>query len=414
VIVLIHPTGNANVRALLDTFHAEQMLARFVTTLAWSKSSHPYLSDHIRGKLRRNYALPDEKIDIHPWRETVRLLAGPMHAEWLTKHETGWASMDQVFQDLDAHTARCLRKAGYGSNVRGVYGYEDCSARTFEAARDLGLRRIYELPIAYWETAQRILHEEAERYPDWEPTLGGTRDSQEKLERKSRELELAEMVICPSRFVLESLPEQARLQKKCLCVAFGSPSGLADDVPVRPKTAPLRVLFAGAMTQRKGLADVFAAAKLLNSAGLELVVMGSLLQPLPWYEERFRNFTYEPPRPHREFLELMRTCDVLLLPSLVEGRALVQQEAMACGLPVIATRNAGADDLIEDGKNGFIVPIRSPTAIAAKLDWCMQNRSLLAGMGIAAQNRARQFTWRSYAETVLNAVRGLIPDAPFS
>jgi len=144
------------------------------------------------------------------------------------------------------------------------------------------------------------------------------------------------------------------------------------------------------MTQRKGLADVFAAIKMLNSADVELVVMGSPIQSLSWYQERSPAFTYEPPRPHREFLELMRTCDVLLLPSLVEGRALVQQEAMACGLPVIATRNAGADDLIADGETGFLVPIRSPGEIAAKLEWCLRNRAAVAGMGIAAQERARQ------------------------
>jgi glycosyltransferase involved in cell wall biosynthesis len=408
VIVLIHPTGNANVRAVLDSLYRKEMLERFVTTLAWSKSSHPYLSEHIRGKLRRNYALPDEKMDIHPLREAVRLLAGPLHAGWLTKHETGWASMDQVFQDLGAHAARCLRRGGYGSNVRGVYAYEDSAGQAFEAASDLGLRRIYELPIAYWETAQRLLREEAERYPDWEPTLGGTRDSQEKLAGKTRELELAELVICPSRFVVESLPEEARAQKKCVCVAFGSPSIAVDDVPVRSQTGPLRVLFAGAMTQRKGLADVFAAVRKLNSAEVELVVMGSLVQPLSWYEERSPGFIYEPPRPHREFLELMRTCHVLLLPSLVEGRALVQQEAMACGLPVIATRNAGADDLIAEGKTGFLVPIRSPVAIAESLEWCLQNRASLAGMGIAAQELARQFTWQSYGETIVAAVRELV------
>jgi glycosyltransferase involved in cell wall biosynthesis len=408
VIVLTHPTGNANVRALLEAFYAKGMLERFVTTLAWSKSSHPYLSDHIRGKLRRNYALPDEKMDIHPLREAVRLLAGPLRAAWLTKHETGWASLDQVFQDLDAHAARCLRRGGYGSNVRAVYAYEDSASDVFEAARELGLRRIYELPIAYWETAQRLLREEAERYPDWEPTLGGTRDSPEKLARKTRELELAELIVCPSRFVLDSLPEQARAQKQCVCAAFGSPSVAFAQPSTRSGVGPLRVLFAGAMTQRKGLADVFAAVEMLNSDQIELVVMGSLVQPLPWYQERFSEFTYEPPRPHREFLELMRTCDVLLLPSLVEGRALVQQEAMACGLPIIATRNAGADDLIVDGEAGFLVPIRSPAAVAAKLDWCLKNRASLAGMGIAAQERARQFTWQSYGETVVAAVRDLV------
>ena len=408
MIALTHPTGNANVRAILDALDREDLLARFVTTLAFSKSSHPYLSDHIRGKLRRNYELPDEKIDIHPLREVVRLLAGPLHVDWLTTHETGWASMDNVFRDLDMHAARCLKARSFGENVRGVYAYEDCAELFFGAARELGLRRIYELPIAYWETAQRLLREEAERLPDWEPTLGGTRDSEEKLARKTRELELSELVICPSEFVLESIPEKAKAEKRCLAVPFGSPP---IDVLLRTEsslTRPLRVLFAGAMTQRKGLADLFAAIRLLNSPQIELVVMGSLIHPLEWYQKRAPAFTYEPPRPHREFLELMRSCDVLVLPSIVEGRALVQQEAMACGLPVIATRNAGADDLIIDGETGFLIPIRSPESIAQKLSWFLENRSAIAGMGIAAQGRAREFTWHSYGNTVVAAIRQLI------
>jgi glycosyltransferase involved in cell wall biosynthesis len=408
VIVLSHPTGNANVRAILNALDKEGLLGRFVTTLAWSKSSHPYLSDHIRGKLRRNYELADEKIDIHPLREVVRLLAGPLHADWLTTHETGWASMDNVFRDLDLHAARCVKARSYGDSVRGVYAYEDCAEQLFKTAQELGLRRIYELPIAYWETAQRLLQEEAERYPDWEPTLGGTRDSEEKLTRKTRELALAELVICPSEFVLESLPPEMKAHKKCLSVPFGSPEIDSLRPAQRSVSGQLRVLFAGAMTQRKGLADLFAAIQLLNSPQIELVVMGSLLQPFEWYEKRSPSFIYEPPRPHRDFLELMQTCDVLVLPSIVEGRALVQQEAMACGLPVIATRNAGADDLIQDGQTGFLVPIRSPQAIAEKLSWFLQNRPAITGMGIAAQAGARELTWDSYGNTVVAAIRQLI------
>jgi glycosyltransferase involved in cell wall biosynthesis len=289
-----------------------------------------------------------------------------------------------------------------------VYAYEDCALQIFEAARDLNLRRVYELPIAYWETAQRLLREEAVRYPEWEPTLGGTRDSEEKLARKTRELELAELVMCPSNFVLESLPAGIAPPKKCLRVPFGTPQIEPGSLGARSKEGPLRILFAGALTQRKGLADLFAAVAMLKSAQVELVVMGSLLQPLDWYRERSSGFIYEPTRPHAEFLELMRSCDVLVLPSIVEGRALVQQEAMACGLPVIATRNAGADDLISDGETGFLVPIRAPGEIAAKLEWCVRSRAAVGGMGIAAQERARQFTWKSYGETVIAAVRDLV------
>jgi len=235
--------------------------------------------------------------------------------------------------------------------------------------------------------------------------------AQEKLSRKTRELELAELVICPSEFVLSSLPPKIPDQKRCLIIPFGTPKcdSEKESAKLNGKN-PLRVLFAGALTQRKGLADLFAAMRLIKSNEIELVVMGSLLKPLNWYRQRLVNFTYEPPRPHHDVLRLMQNCDVLILPSIVEGRALVQQEAMSCGLPVIATRNAGADDLIIDGETGFLVPIRAPAEIAEKLAWCAQNRSQLAGMGIAAQKRSRQLTWRGYGDSIVEAVRELISE----
>lgn len=409
MVLLTHPFGNTAVRALLDALNRTHLLARFVTTLGWSKKSYPFLTEKIHGRLRRNYALPADKIDIHPLRESIRLLAGALRLRELTKHERGWASVDQVWQSLDREAARRLRSGQFGSNVRLVYAYEDCAVQLFEAACDLGLKRIYDLPIAYWETAQRLLCEEAERYPDWEPTLGATRDSKEKLSHKSRELELAELVICPSKFVMESLPETVRAQKPCIIASFGSPDvALNMSASESGKQRPLRVLFAGALTQRKGLADLFAATKMINSSQIELVVMGSALQPIRWYRDRSPDIVYEPPRPHRDVLRLMQSCDVFVLPSIVEGRALVQQEAMACGLPLIATKNAGAEDLIVEGETGFLVPIRSPAAIAEKISWCAANRSRLPGMRIAAQKRARELTWRSYGDMVVAAVRGLM------
>lgn len=406
MVLLVHPFGNANVRAVLQALDEDQLLARFVTTLGWSKYSYPELSDHIRGKLRRNYALPAERIDIHPSREVVRLLANTFGLQFLTRHEVGWASIDRVWQEIDRKAACCLRKDAYGTDLHAVYAYEDCAVETFHVAHERGLRRVYDLPIAYWETSRKLLLEEAERYPDWEPTLGATRDSSGKLERKTRELELAELVICPSEFVRESLPATKR--QSSIMVPFGSPAAeTASRSNEGSDERPLRVLFAGTMSQRKGLADLFAAMKLLKSKSVELVVMGTLSRPLTWYRQ-FADFAYEPPRPHEEVLRLMKSCDLLVLPSIVEGRALVQQEAMACGLPVIATKNAGADDLIVDGETGFLVPIRSPQAIAEKIDWCASNRARLSGMGIAAQTRAGDYTWAGYGQRIVAAVRELV------
>ncbi|HYY14656.1 MAG TPA: glycosyltransferase family 4 protein [Chthoniobacterales bacterium] len=410
MIVLSHPTGNANVRAVLDALDRAGLLARFVTTLGWSKKSYPVLADHIHGKLRRNYAVSADKIDIHPAREAIRLLAGSLGLLHLTAGESAWASIDQVAQSLDREAARRLRRGDYGANVRAAYAYEDCAEQQFTAARDLGLRRVYDLPIAYWETSQRLLREEAQRYPKWESTLGGTRDSEAKLARKTRELALAELIICPSKFVVESLPPRERATKEIILAPFGSPTVNLRDSNVRSRAdnRPLRVLFAGTLTQRKGLADLFAGMKLIDSSQVELVLMGSLLRPLVWYRKQFPHFVYQAPRAHSDVLRLMQTCDVLVLPSIVEGRALVQQEAMASGLPVVATRNAGADDVIVEGETGFLVPIRSPEAIAEKLTWFLANRSRITQMSVAAQRRAAQLTWRGYGEIVVRAISGLL------
>lgn len=405
MILLTHPFGNANVRAVLAALDAAGRLAKFITTLGWSNGSPllDALPANLRAEMvRRGYDLPHYKIKTHPSREIVRLLAARLNQRWLTKHETGWASIDRVWRQLDQFAANYLRKNHQRLKIDAVYAYEDCAERSFETAGQLGMRCLYDLPIAYWETAQRLLREEARRYPDWEPTLGGTQDSDEKLARKSRELELAETVICPSAFVLDSLPEKVRLSKNCIIAPFGSPQ--VDASQSSPASeGRLRVLFAGALSQRKGLADLFAAMKLVRSKEIELVVMGSLILPMAFYRKEFADFVYETPRPHAGVLRLMRSCHVLVLPSIVEGRALVQQEAMACGLPLIVTRNAGGEDLIIEGETGFLVPAGDPETIAEKIDWFLENRDQLPGMSSAARAKAAELTWPAYGQIILHA-----------
>lgn len=399
MILVSHPTGNANVRALAEAFFARGKLFRFATCIAAPGSS--ILPKKVR---RRSFGIPRAKLWTRPLRETVRHIGSKLRLRSLVTHETGWASMDEVGRDFDRYVAGRLGCVPKGE-VYTVYAYEDFALQTFRVAHKRGLKCVYDLPIAYFEVAQRLLREQAKRWPDWEPTLGGTRDSPEKLSRKKEELELAHVVISPSRFVFDSLPDDIRATKQCAIAEFGSPSVATRDVGARPNSdGRLRVLFAGAMSQRKGLADLFAAMKLVDSKAVELVVMGSLILPMNFYRDAYAPFTYEAPRPHASVLTLMQSCDVLILPSILEGRALVQQEAMACGLPLIVTRNAGGEDLIEEGKTGFLIPVGAPDAIADKIEWFARNRSQLPTMSEAARRKAESLTWAAYGEKVLNAI----------
>ena len=88
-----------------------------------------------------------------------------------------------------------------------------------------------------------------------------------------------------------------------------------------------------------------------------------------------------------------------------EGLGMVLLEAMACGLPLIATRNAGGEDLIVEGKTGFLVLPGAPAAIAEKIEWFLQNRGQLPAMSAAARAKAAELTWAVYEEKILDAIR---------
>jgi len=94
--------------------------------------------------------------------------------------------------------------------------------------------------------------------------------------------------------------------------------------------------------------------------------------------------------------------DVFLLPSICEGSATVCYEALAAGLPVVTTENAGS--VVRDGIDGFIVPIRDAAAVVARLETLDRDRPLLESMARAARERAREFTLEKYGERLLAAL----------
>jgi glycosyltransferase involved in cell wall biosynthesis len=406
-VILSNPTGNTIVRAIARALRRAGFLQALYTTIAFpDPGPRWWLPKRTRDQLlRRHFEVEYGFVHAYPFLETTRLLASALGWRSLVR-PGGAASVEAVYRNFDAHVARLIASARMPESVGAVYAYEDAAEYTFAAARARALGCIYEMPIAHWQTVQRLLHEEAQRLPEWRRTIQGLDDSPAKLERKSRELELADAIVVPSRFVMDSLPAHITSTKRCVLAPFGAPSrhALADEGR-RDPGRPLRVMFAGAMTQRKGLADLFAAMRLLNRRDVELVVLGALNAPMAFYRSQYDAFVYEGTRSHADVLAVMRTCDVLALPALVEGRALVQQEALASGLPLIVTANAGGDDLIEEGRTGFLVPIRSPEAIADRIAWFADHRDMLAGMRNEAIRKAAETGWAGYENRVLELVR---------
>lgn len=393
-IALAHPTGNENTRQVLQALEQCGVLSRYFTSIAVSseQSSLKFLPKALKNILLKRKLAPDiyRKTTCYPWKELGRFLF-PLCPSNSVRH---WGermfSIDQVHRSLSIHFAKSIERDDY----TGVYCYEDGALEAFRAAKKRQIACYYDLPIAYHETLSRLLLQEAEKWPEWAGTLEGAHHSEEKKHRKCSEIGLADEVICPSRFVFDSLPKSILKTKKCHIARFG-----CDVLAIDPKPRnhdKLRVLFAGSHSQRKGLADLFAAIGQLKSKEVEILSVGSLLAPLEFYQQHCRQLQYHPPRNRAGIFELMQSCDILALPSIVEGRALVQLEALSCGCPLLITPHTGGEDLIIEGETGFMVPVSDPQALAEKIDWFASHRDQLPQMRQACIEHAKTIQWENY------------------
>jgi glycosyltransferase involved in cell wall biosynthesis len=406
-VVASHPTGNTNARQAIQALAQAGLLAEFHTSIAAFQgnvlgriSGLPGL-----GELgRRAYPQSLQPFTrTHPWREAARLASLRFGWANLVKREQGCASIERVYDEIDKCTSRAVKRI----RPAGVYSFEDGAVRTFRAAGAIRAKCIYDLPIGYWRAARSILQEEAERRPEWAATLGGLQDSAAKLNRKDEELQLADHILVASTFTQRTLQECPFPLAPVSVVSYGAD----DSLPAAPRDAvsfsegPLRVLFVGGLSQRKGIADLFEGVDALGSA-VELTVVGrrppEVCSPL---EAALRKHQWIESLPRTLILEEMRRHDVLVFPSLFEGFGLVVTEALSQGVPVITTSHTCGPDVLTEGEDGFIVPIRNPQAIAEKLELLHRDRERLAAMSEAASKKAKTLTWESYRQGVVSVVR---------
>jgi len=410
MILSAHPTGNATVRYATQGFVDAGLLTEHWTCASWDPAwpFARFVPGPLQRQLERRAMPPAVRpfIRHHAWRELGRMLSSQLGWAYPGRHEHGPVSIYAVYRDLDRRVARRLRE---GRGVRAVYAFEDSAAATFAAARELGIKTIYDQPIGYWRAAHKIYNEEAEREPAWASTMSGILDSEEKLALKDVEIELADVVIAASTFTRDTIALAPRCTAPIHVIPYGSPPPIAGEPARRPTDAPLRALFVGSLGQRKGLSYMFDAVAQMRGA-VELTLIGHKVvpdcTPLNAAVARHR---WIPTLPHAQVLREMAEHDLLLFPSLFEGFGLVILESMAQGLPVLTTPQTAGPDLITDGQDGFIVPMRSATAIAQKLDLLVRDRSLLSSLKMAARASAAQRTWTSYQQLLLQAIRSALP-----
>lgn len=218
------------------------------------------------------------------------------------------------------------------------------------------------------------------------------------VERELEEYALCDLIMTPSSSALRSFVEKGVPREKLRLNPYGVDLAIFHREPKSDRT--FRVLFVGTLSLQKGLPYLFEAMAGLGLADAELCLIGTLepeIRPImAKYEGTFR---YIGAVARAELHQHYSQASVLVLPSIQEGLALVQAQAMACGVPVIASENTGAADLFSDGVEGFIVPIRDAAAIREKILTLYENPAMREEMGEAALARVRKIGgWNDYGE----------------
>lgn len=282
----------------------------------------------------------------------------------------------------DAWTARLLEN-GDLFHVWGGHGL-----RSLQRAKSMGMITVVQWASSHPTWRAKLLQEE---YARWGLHLHLLRAG---LSRALNEMKRADYILIPSKYAQETFEKYSFPPNKLIRISFG-----VDIVRFRPAelspSRPFTVLFVGTVTVAKGVLDLLEAWQHLGWQDAELWIAGRISAEILPLLKKYMQVPRLHFLGHRSNVEtIYQQAHIFAFPTVDEGSALVTYEALACGLPVITTPNAGS--IVRDGVEGLIVPIRDVDALAAALERLRADERLRREMGRAARARAERYTWERY------------------
>jgi alpha-maltose-1-phosphate synthase len=342
----------------------------------------------------RHWGIPDQKVVSLPVSGVLTRLARKFGGEAF--------AMRQQFRINDLFARRAAKHLGQPDLV---HAWSAAAEPALLAARARGIPTVLERSSSHMLEQCRLLREEYDSLGlRWEETPAAT------VERELREYQLADRIFVPSRFVQGSFFERGFSERKICLNGFGVDLGRF--APGAKNDGVFRVIYAGSLSVRKGVHHLVRAFKAADLPNSELLLVGGRTA------ETSRLLGAADPRircvghvPQEELPACYHAASVFVMASIEEGQAMVQAQALACGLPVICSANTGGEDFLAlDGEGvemlpgarefaaGVVVNPRDPLVLSAVLRKLSTDPKKLAAMRSSAATLAqRDLSWRRYA-----------------
>jgi glycosyltransferase involved in cell wall biosynthesis len=404
-VVVATPYRENSIVAIAQTAARRQQLARFYTTL-YMDAGHKgigRLPEKLRRKVvrelsRRSFpGIPPNRIaSAGSGYEALRVLWARLLGRYAPTISTDL--MYRAKAGFDSAVARRLARSETAAYI-GMYA---AAAESMRAVRNQGGLVAVNFVNSHPAEHNRYLRE-----------LAGLRGGHQELipewvsRRVDGELELADLVLVPSRFVASQMLERGVAKDRVAVIPYG-----VDLAAFRPTTRSrsaqggVNCLYLGQISHRKGIPVLLEAARRCADLPVRFTLVGPLVSP-EVLDSLPANVRYEGAAHPAGVPQALGNADLFILPSLEDSFGLVVLEAMASGLPVITTGNAGASEFIAHGEDGWVVAAGDPGVLAAAIRQLVDDGPARERIGEAARRKvSTSATWDAYGESVFNLLAG--------
>lgn len=305
------------------------------------------------------------------------------------------------FQDYVAEITK-------NQNVTAIICYSRFAYDTFIKLYDSDIKLILDLPTTHPNLMEKIINVEGNAFPQYsEAILKVSGITGIDIKRACEEINMADYILAGSSFVRRSCIENGISPNKIFVVPYGTNLYQFNPDEKLKDERRFRILYVGRISPLKGvhyLVKAFAELSLPNS---ELWLCGDGKEINTIIPSSINNIKYFGTVNYIDLPNIYKQADLFVFPSLFDGFGQVILEAMASGLPVIATTNSGGPDVIQDGENGFVVPIRNVEVLKEKILYIYENSDIASNMGVMSRQIAIDYNWQRYEKQLADTLSKL-------
>ena len=286
-------------------------------------------------------------------------------------------------------------------------GISGSGLKTGRLAQKRGGKYICDRGSSHIRYTNEILTEE---YRRWGQEFEGV--YHKHLTREEHEYDQADLITVPSKFARRTYIEMGVPPEKLRHVAYGADLSRFSKV-ADPPVDSFEVLCVGHIAFQKGVPYLLEAFEKFRHPHKRLTMVGAVAPEMEQFlkGKQWEHVEFLGNVPHARMKDVMSRSHVVVFPSINDGFGMVIGEAMACGCPVISSENSGGMDLIKDGHEGYVVPIRDSASITDRLEQLAQDPVLRETMGVRSLERVASIGgWDTYGRNYVAVLEALMAD----